>query len=107
MTDIFPTSLADIAAERAAKGAVYLDETLPGWASRVNLADLNMASCYSCVLGQLYGSFHGAALFEDVADADDQDSRATPLGFDRETHSGPDYAELGDAWRAEILARRA
>jgi hypothetical protein len=41
-------------AERVARGAALLDEGVPGWAERIDLTELELASCYSCVLGQLF-----------------------------------------------------
>lgn len=34
------------------KGAFWMDENHPGWANRINLDELSMESCDSCIIGQ-------------------------------------------------------
>jgi len=92
-------------AERVARGAELLDETLPGWDERIDLAWLELSSCYRCVIGQLFtgGLFPGGAY--------------TPYGFgisvlgiDRGSHygfDGHDADELNGEWRRVITKRRA
>jgi hypothetical protein len=43
--------------ERVAAGAARLDDRMPGWASRIDVANLRMAICAQCILGQLFGDF--------------------------------------------------
>ena len=45
------------ARERAARGAAYLDQVMPGWYRRINADQLDMGNGLTCILGQLYGSF--------------------------------------------------
>jgi hypothetical protein len=42
-----------LAAERAARGAQFLDQHLPGWTEFLDLDYFNLASPSSCVIGQL------------------------------------------------------
>lgn len=43
------------------KGAAFLDERMPGWVDRVNVARLDLSSCVACVLGQLGGDYRHEA----------------------------------------------
>ena len=43
---------------RASAGAKWLDNTCPGWFRRINRAMLDIANCWDCVLGQLYGNYN-------------------------------------------------
>lgn len=51
-----PTYEAQVA-EAVELGAKLLDENLPGWYSRIDLADLDIESPDWCILGQLYPSY--------------------------------------------------
>lgn len=42
---------------RAEKGAEWLDKVVPGWFNRINVQQLDMNSCTSCVLGQACGYY--------------------------------------------------
>lgn len=39
---------------RVVRGATLLDQKAPGWYNRINMFDLDIASCSRCILGQLY-----------------------------------------------------
>jgi len=100
-------------AGRVAKGAALLDEKVPGWDARIDLATLNLASPCRCVVGQL---------FADLAEDDvvlgyapglgvlgfgpgDDDS---PYGFDAAPDDAAEqYADLTAAWKRIIEGRRA
>lgn len=43
--------------EDIARGVELLDETVPGWDSRIDVETLNIASPVKCVLGQLFGGY--------------------------------------------------
>lgn len=48
-----------------AHAAQIFDVIYPGWAKKINVGKLNMASGKDCILGQLYGSFnHRWELFD-------------------------------------------
>lgn len=89
-------------AARAAAGAAFLDEHMPGWAGRIDLGTLDMAGCRTCILGQLTGDYCRAA--DDLAvDLDG----ALAYGFTR--LSGTPYSiwdVLREAWTAEVRKRR-
>jgi hypothetical protein len=99
-----PVNGPDYAA-RAAAGAAFLDDRIPGWAARINLATLNLAGECGCVLGQLGGDYTGMR-------------DGLHLGSDAAVHLGfslgPDTtwddleakAELDAAWTREITTRR-
>lgn len=83
--------------ERAAKGAARLDQHgVTNWYNRVNLKTLDISSVVRCVCGQVYGEYTLGI---------------KALGL--ETYQGYEYGfsgqtkEVIDAWKDEILARRA
>lgn len=84
-----------------AKGAEFLDQTLPGWQKKVDLDKLDESSAVNCVLAQVLGTPWGnlAMRYEDY---DKFAAWSDELGF-----SAPyaDYAKFTAAWRVEILAR--
>lgn len=40
-------------AARVARGAAWLDENMPGWEQKVDLAKLDLYNCLQCILGQV------------------------------------------------------
>lgn len=42
---------------RVARGAALLDGVTPGWWSRIDPVELEIASCTECVLGQVFGNY--------------------------------------------------
>lgn len=89
-------------AARAAAGAAFLDERIPGWAARISLDLLDMSNCEWCILGQLGGCYDEA-----VSDFDLDDEDETGLGFMRPAgESGFAWELLRNAWTAEIATRR-
>jgi hypothetical protein len=99
-------------AERVAKGAVLLDETVPDWWQRIDLKTLALVSPCRCVVGQLFPSAHAPLdSYADGLDALDVEfySGAT-LGFDAETagtdEQGREYTALTAEWRRVIEERR-
>lgn len=44
----------EAAAEAVKRGAALLDTCMPNWVERVDILDLDVSSCQSCVLGQVY-----------------------------------------------------
>lgn len=102
--------------ERVERGATLLDEHVPGWYARVDLATLDVAHPCACVLGQLFGNYYAAAALNLV----DHDTLvAVSHGFDVRLYrrnSQPTHAtqaeldaEIGAleaAWIAAIAERR-
>jgi hypothetical protein len=96
------------AERRVAAGAALLDTARPGWPALVDLNVLDIADWRSCILGQLYGRYTGAArvLFDrtDIIDS------AVAHGFDTGRFSAPEdeteTSALTAAWRKLILERR-
>ena len=39
------------------RGIYWLDEAHPGWATRIDLTQLDMSECRDCVIGQAIGSY--------------------------------------------------
>lgn len=44
----------DTVADRVARGAAWLDENYPNWVDSIDLAVLDLADCYLCMMGQVY-----------------------------------------------------
>lgn len=91
--------------ERVHRGATLLDEQRPGWAAAINVARLDLASPWECVLGQIGGGEPGC--FNDLTEAlglDTMDALRAH-GFEREQTEA--YSDLREPWVAEITARQA
>ena len=84
------------------KGARFMDKYRPGWARRVKITKLDMASSCNCILGQEFGGF-GAALWG-TNRIPELMGQTDELGFSAEKID--DYSLLTDAWKDEIRARR-
>lgn len=84
-----------------AAGVALLDKYDEDWWSRINLCTLEMSGCYSCILGQLFGSYSDGreALGIEPGEGD-------LYGFDS---LGPDqdFGTLQFMWAEIIEARRA
>lgn len=101
------TTQQRIARARALAGAQKLTahEKGGGWAGRVNLKTLEVDSCTTCVLGQLYGTYYRGLMelgFED-SDLDRQECGFTLRAGDT---SGVTFADLDAAWRKIIRELR-
>ena len=70
----------------AERGANLLDEKYPGWYKKINLDNLDITSCFRCILGQLYGSYENGI---DILSMHFYTS--THYGF---THGTPQWKEL-------------
>ncbi len=108
LTCELPYDSATIIEARVEAGAAFLDDTVPGWAGRINRAELWMGSCRECVLGQLFGGFvTGSQMLElkgaqelwmgfNLADMDEQ----APA-----TYSHDLWKYLNDCWVEQITHR--
>jgi hypothetical protein len=93
-----PSAHDDTFETRIERGMRLLDELEPGWRERVDLGRLDMSSCLTCILGQLYGDYTQGLSELGVWDAE-------AYGFDT---YGPDpttsqrYQELTAAWQEAL-----
>ena len=104
--------------ERIERGAALLDEKIPEWESRLDLAFLHMASGCQCVLGQAdEGDFWLALrkLFPYVQNESDLWQLAFEYGFNIQPHGDRYglteederyYASLTAEWKKFITERR-
>jgi hypothetical protein len=111
-------SARTIARERVTRGAAQLDELRPGWDTLVNVDLIDLSTAEDCVLGQVFGNYCTA--IDTYIRRDDLDERIA-CGFtingDRIFEAFNDLADyeggrpalrvLEEAWREEILRRRA
>jgi hypothetical protein len=89
------------AQERAALGALLMDEQTPDWFEIVDLATLQMADCDRCILGQVHGEYiWGSELLGLTMEGQIE------LGFTDRRWGGSDYYLLDEAWTREIVRRR-
>lgn len=87
------------------KGAVWLDQAYPGWASTISLYDLDMSECQDCIIGQVIGDFNY------IISSDKSVYWAIEYGFevdydtnDWESLQG-EYAKLEVLWTDEVEKR--
>lgn len=85
----------------ATKGAAFLDEETPGWASRVDVKHFDMAEGYGCVLGQLYGGYENAI---SIFDWWQEPHTPAKLGFDH--CDAYNYTQLNRAWVRMVFVRQ-
>lgn len=100
----------ELASERVARGAAYLDGVAPQWWRRIDVGTLNLSGCYACVLAQTYGmEYCDAASRAGVRwywnDESELPVQAQRLGFFA-LDVARDWEDLQDAWIAEIARRR-
>ncbi len=91
--------------EKIENGIKWLNKYVPDWLGRINIDELNMNSCWKCILGQLFGEYLKAVTRMGITD-----HHAEMMGFEI-----LDYAEykredlmvyLTDLWRDAILRLR-
>jgi hypothetical protein len=104
----------DTIEDRVRRGALLLDATTPGWATKINGDRLAMYECRRCVLGQVFDHYVSGCRAIGLALPDEKegdfDARSAAHGF---TITGEEiyrsrcvYSALADAWRIEIWSRR-
>ena len=96
-------------AERVARGAALLDEKMPGWAERIDLNVLNLASSCRCVLGQLHPNLEAPddAYLDGLSHLGVSTTDDSGYGFDTSDEDDGVYERLTAAWRELIESRRA
>lgn len=109
------TTLETAMRERVEKGAAFLDKHYPGWWEHIDLGTLEISSCTTCVLGQVYDMAppieQGQIIFQAVAylkdrsftDEQAQSHVETDNNFSRMTMAleelrGSGASDLGFAW---------
>ena len=91
--------------ERVAKGAAWLDEEHPGWRENIDPEILDMTSCLSCILGQVYENYWWSPITKRWTDADDR--KAAAMGFNIDFNLTGDEVEaefklLTESWLREL-----
>lgn len=86
---------------RVQAGAALLDQRMPGWWTRIDLATLNLAGCWDCVLGQLNHDYHAGRLSLGLTPV-----QSVEHGFHAAHNRGAEWDALTDAWRDLITATR-
>lgn len=102
-------------------GAAWLDENHPGWETKIDLSELNMVSCSSCVIGQAVGDYYqtisnAAAdvdMYDETWSADngfcspsfDYDYKTDPGGYLLEQKESEYYRGLEERWTEEVKDR--
>lgn len=104
--------------ERVAAGARWLDKHEPGWADQIDGTALRMENSRMCVLGQVYGSFHGDAAGRATYRVSVPLGRKYAIGFgdvaaDRGFNAHSNYAIMHEymlleqEWQRVIKARQS
>lgn len=107
----------EIAAVRARRGALLLDEQQPGWAREIDLGGLDMLSVCDCITGQVFGGYVSGARTLGISGAlyhclpsDEVIRHGFQVihrgdGVNSDRQAEMDAQALRDAWIAEIEAR--
>lgn len=86
------------------KGAALLDKFHPGWYREINVSKLEMSSCTSCVLGQLFKDF-----WDGVERLDASYSIGPEFSFNENDFGfnaiRANYDQLRNLWIKEITRR--
>lgn len=100
-----------------AKGVALLDEKVPGWLDRIDLAALRLDSCSRCVLGQLSGLTDSSAadamafqLWPELESTSEFFRCVSPVATEHGFNAPNDddeYDYLTDEWKATIVRLRA
>lgn len=113
-------------AKNAARGAVWLDERMPGWWDIIEVNELNMQDANRCILGQLGSTLAPLANYYDIIEFEDgcmfpqletlaglSGDEVIEHGFDRYDEEIMDFSkidtawnDLAEAWLYEIMERR-
>jgi hypothetical protein len=88
------------------KGAAFLDERMPGWLDRVDVPNLDLGSCFRCVLGQLGGSYHDERLRLGLAYQESIELGFNVSALDNGITEAREYASLTEEWQAYIKEAR-
>jgi hypothetical protein len=97
--------------EEIKAGMALLDKKVPGWREKANPNSLDMAYCFSCILGQVFGEYlYGLKKLgiTEEAEWEQEDSlvfeRAQSLGFQSKVLIGItyDYRYLTQAWKEAL-----
>jgi hypothetical protein len=84
--------------EEVKAGMALLDERVPEWRKKVNPSSLNMSSCFSCILGQVFGRYSYGVKELELGEDDPQE-----LGFlTRDYGSYGEFRELTQAWKEAL-----
>ena len=107
-----------IITDKAARGSSLLDQLEPGWASKVDLARLDLSSECDCVIGQLHGDYNLGLIMMNAITAklfvyDESEGRfsrhfgffSRHFGFTADINTEAEYDKLTGAWREEITKR--
>ena len=92
--------------QRVQKGAALLDERSPGWLDRVNVRNLDLGSCFDCVLGQLGGTYKDETRRLGMNHEDSIEYGFNVPSLDDLREERLQYEALTDEWRKYIAAAR-
>lgn len=95
------------------RGAHFMDENYPNWASMINFDTFEMDNCHQCIVGQAIGDY-GIAISQacgQKAYSHEATAWAVEYGFDvapeaYEIHDGYEaYRELETLWTDQVRER--
>jgi hypothetical protein len=105
-TATIPTADSSFA-EKVAFGAAELDRVRPNWFQEIDTTILDLFSNFTCILGQLYGTY-GAGRFANDWEGEDAVLRGFVVLCSDKYNCFCDRQEaaLRGLWKAEISARK-
>lgn len=96
----------------AKKGATWMDNHLPRWATFIDLSNLEMANCDNCIIGQAIGEYdtviesYGFSSEWAVEHGFVAPSQFHANGKYDDIASAKYYAKLEAAWGEQVMNRR-
>lgn len=90
--------------ERVQRGAALLDVQHPYWWKKVKASDINMTSDFTCVLGQVYGSF-GVGYMQAFARSSAKQTYGRLVAYGFSAESVDELGHLKHAWSNAVSER--
>lgn len=96
------------------RGACYMDENHPGWASKINFDLFDMSNCQQCVVGQAIGKYGDAIAQASGSWAYSSEGSDWAIGhgfdvtakaFDESENGVNAYIELETLWTEQVRER--
>lgn len=91
---------ADVLSRVEAGIEVLKEKAGRDWADRINSGTLQLSSCNSCILGQLYGDF--SVGMTAIGLSGDDGLASTEVGTAHGFVASASYAELNRVWKLEV-----
>jgi hypothetical protein len=87
------------------RGIRLLDENLLNWRKRIDVNELDLSECTSCVLGQIFYDYHTGLHHFNMRDIDTIEWHAFGLNLDAEEQPNKyriEYEQLNKLWKEAL-----